>query len=806
MNSPSARQLYPDFDIERFRLDVERVKSASKHTIQVYASNSFNASNELGPSEQIVVKYLPQLNNYSLAIIIIIIDFSEREKIMYPEFEPNMQLYRNEAKLLLEYMRDPSKPNGYQFDKYGLIIFPLKDRWLRGPEYGFLLRHYKTYSALGYYNVNHRQQDPQVYEQPKSIVIDLQSLSFRWNALLYKRSSFERVWIPKNQGFFKFITAQGFQVEKIAKSKTKDENFFMHCSILYQEYQDDYKNPQALKRLKEKRQKLKDEDINPPVQFERIIMCHILEKDDGLGEEILEDEDEEEELQNQNLLHCFPNDGFFKTSQGTDREQEQNQEKDEPIIAQTISFTSEEIDYKKNNKSISESLPNQSNNDLSNTFEDHSQNKLSIQKRDAMKRKNQFMKYHQSIVSNQNGLFDEQGRRRSVRLKQIKPKSQQKVDYVDQNQFYVYHKKRDDKQGKKQIQRMITIDKHRLNYDAEETQKSSSENSQHFDQQLERIEEDSYEKDLDQFSDVNDSETTEEEMIEELTFPQVKNILKAYINKFRKWKSSQYNSIKRIRWLMSKKTGHYEGKINRWRQRYRSKKITEAQIKKFQSQSGYQTQQMRDNNKKYRQVQFQNQPILNNLNTLKNGNVFSFNPNLRELGDIIDDSLTDFQPHQNFDNMPKSTMRPNLFTNDLAQGIKPYKTPNKQAFEFNAGTLQKDYGLQMTSNGNRQNNYNENETENDIEIVRVKPSPLSQFNRKEPDQRQRINFSFDQTKINMDLAQNEHLLLKEEDSILQISNQQMIQTYKQKDQSNTITSTNTVNNNNERFLKLMSKY
>lgn len=46
-------------------------------------------------------------------------------------------------------------------------MFPIKDRWLKGEEYGFLIRHYKTYVALGAYLVHEMQQDPRVYEHPE---------------------------------------------------------------------------------------------------------------------------------------------------------------------------------------------------------------------------------------------------------------------------------------------------------------------------------------------------------------------------------------------------------------------------------------------------------------------------------------------------------------------------------------------------------------------------------------------------------------------------------------------------------------
>ena len=47
------------------------------------------------------------------------------------------------------------------------------------------------------------------------------------------------------------------------------------------EYNPNYRVSTELRKLKEKNQKLFDEDINPPKEFERLICCHILQKDES---------------------------------------------------------------------------------------------------------------------------------------------------------------------------------------------------------------------------------------------------------------------------------------------------------------------------------------------------------------------------------------------------------------------------------------------------------------------------------------------------------------------------------------------
>ena len=89
------------------------------------------------------------------------------QKILYPEFDPALTQYKKEAQILIGYLKEKNI-EGCQQDHRGVLSFPVKHRWLRGEEYGFMLRHYKTYNSLGMIKVNQRTQDPEVYDNPKS--------------------------------------------------------------------------------------------------------------------------------------------------------------------------------------------------------------------------------------------------------------------------------------------------------------------------------------------------------------------------------------------------------------------------------------------------------------------------------------------------------------------------------------------------------------------------------------------------------------------------------------------------------------
>lgn len=78
----------------------------------------------------------------------------------------------------------------------------------------------------------------------------------------------------------------------VAKTSNREVHYYMHVSILHHgkitpfplplsiEYNPNYKVPDELKKLQHKRQKLFDEDIRPPKQYERLIMCHMLQQAD----------------------------------------------------------------------------------------------------------------------------------------------------------------------------------------------------------------------------------------------------------------------------------------------------------------------------------------------------------------------------------------------------------------------------------------------------------------------------------------------------------------------------------------------
>lgn len=54
-----------------------------------------------------------------------------------------------------------------EISKKGVVEFPMASRWLKGEEYGFLLRHYRAYSQiLEIYDCFKGFQPDYVYESP----------------------------------------------------------------------------------------------------------------------------------------------------------------------------------------------------------------------------------------------------------------------------------------------------------------------------------------------------------------------------------------------------------------------------------------------------------------------------------------------------------------------------------------------------------------------------------------------------------------------------------------------------------------
>jgi hypothetical protein len=78
------------------------------------------------------------------------------DKTLYPEFDKSLKLYKKEAHELSQYMRDAYGVVYAPPDSNGLLKIPLTERWLRGEEYSFLLRHYKTYNKILGYTINEK--------------------------------------------------------------------------------------------------------------------------------------------------------------------------------------------------------------------------------------------------------------------------------------------------------------------------------------------------------------------------------------------------------------------------------------------------------------------------------------------------------------------------------------------------------------------------------------------------------------------------------------------------------------------------
>lgn len=87
---------------------------------------------------------------------------------------------------------------------------------------------------------------------------------------LWKKTNFVTD-LPKHMPIARYL---------VAKTSNLKDHFYMHVSILHNEYNPNYKVPSELQKLQEKKQKLFDEDIHPAKEHERLIMCHMLQKDD----------------------------------------------------------------------------------------------------------------------------------------------------------------------------------------------------------------------------------------------------------------------------------------------------------------------------------------------------------------------------------------------------------------------------------------------------------------------------------------------------------------------------------------------
>ena len=79
-----------------------------------------------------------------------------------------MKLVRKESIELQRYMRDVYHVEDKICPETGAIRFPCRDRWLKGEEYGFLIRHYYAYSCvLKEHRLSDKIHPNVVYERPE---------------------------------------------------------------------------------------------------------------------------------------------------------------------------------------------------------------------------------------------------------------------------------------------------------------------------------------------------------------------------------------------------------------------------------------------------------------------------------------------------------------------------------------------------------------------------------------------------------------------------------------------------------------
>lgn len=134
----------------------------------------------------------------------------------------------------------------------------MEERWLKGEEYGFLLRHYKTYSQLDGYHVNTKCQEPSVYVSPQSkrshsIInsIDLVGKVYYIKGMHLRHFGFPRLIEDGNhQAQEKLENLKKFLWKKtnfvtdmpkhgpisrylVSKTSNRDVHYYMHVSILH---------------------------------------------------------------------------------------------------------------------------------------------------------------------------------------------------------------------------------------------------------------------------------------------------------------------------------------------------------------------------------------------------------------------------------------------------------------------------------------------------------------------------------------------------------------------------------------------
>jgi len=79
-----------------------------------------------------------------------------------------LKILQAESKELASYISSQYNQTLEIDSKTGAAIFPTEKRWLKGEEYGFLIRHHYAYSTLlKVFDCNTKHHPNSVYDQPK---------------------------------------------------------------------------------------------------------------------------------------------------------------------------------------------------------------------------------------------------------------------------------------------------------------------------------------------------------------------------------------------------------------------------------------------------------------------------------------------------------------------------------------------------------------------------------------------------------------------------------------------------------------
>lgn len=132
-------------------------------------------------------------------------------------------------------------------------LFPFKQRWLRGEEYGFLCRHYYAYSNYvkvqgNFFKVVDRNHPEEIYHSPRCKFFKLLLIWFRRRLLFHKRYASLVLWISKAHLWARpwwtqricWYPSSCFEEQKVQVEEDKLQDLLAKaqpsCNLCYRQY------------------------------------------------------------------------------------------------------------------------------------------------------------------------------------------------------------------------------------------------------------------------------------------------------------------------------------------------------------------------------------------------------------------------------------------------------------------------------------------------------------------------------------------------------------------------------------------